>query len=154
MKQYVTRITLAAVMAVSMAAAVMPDAAEARVGYAYTATENWNGNYNYPKAYSHMGVDYYVDVSSAYIKAQYSTSHYDYTQIVANIVAVNSDTGKPIKTFAIAPILVVGEDGSAAAEIDSSGRLHYMQGYGFEQPQYNALFVLRAYFNDYRGMDI
>ncbi len=110
----------------------------------YHVSSYWCGNSNYPQAYMHMGHSFYVDLHSAYIANQWTDETGDNTVYVADIIDVDDNSGGN-QTFATRILVEISEDGPAFYE-RRDGQWVSMTGYGYQQPNFNAAWILLHYF--------
>lgn len=100
----------------------------------YNPTAYWCDNYNYPRAYAHMGVNYYVDLSSAVVKEKSGNA----TVMAYNVISV-SESGTT-HTYLFTTLLRTGK-GVQICSWRNNG-WEPIADYGYNQPEYNAGLIL------------
>ena len=122
-----------------------PNTQQAEAAY-YNVPSYWNGDVNYPLAFSQGGVNRYVKLSSAKIDQQTKdlTANTVSTVFTYDVVMVNTDgntTTFHYKTL----VRTGGEDVYVAGWKDPSG-WSTLSNLSFYQPQYNAALILADHF--------
>ena len=113
--------------------------------------ECWNGNKNYPMAYSHMKVDYYVDLSSAYILSQGKDDDgIKCTTVRFNMVFVPQETGEIYKTALLEQVIKLASDGISVWGYDpANGKLVALDSVaGTDIGAYNAGWIVADHFEE------
>ena len=110
----------------------------------YHVSSYWCGNSNYPQAYMHMGHSFYVDLHSAYIAEQWTDDTGLNKVFVGNVIDVDDENGGN-RTFAVRVLVEESEDGPTFYEV-RDGKWTVMTCYGYQQPEYNAGWIMLHYF--------
>ena len=127
--------------------------AQAQVtGYgAVHATKYWNGDKNYPKAYSHMGADYYVDLTSAYILNQEKDDNgIKCTTVRFNVFFVTQETGEIYDTALLELVIKLASDGASIWIRDKdTGKLRELDpGVGTQVAAHSAGWIVADHFEE------
>ncbi len=117
-----------------------------RVDAAYTPTSYWNGDENYPLAYSKDTANRYVDLSSAKLVSQTKD---EATGIVTaevkyDVVMVNN--GVKVSTFSYDNLVKVNDGNVIYIASPRKGVWYQIDDTSFNQPQYNASLIVAAHF--------
>lgn len=112
----------------------------------YNVPSYWNGDLNYPLAFSQGGVNRYVKLSSAKIDQQTKDTTGNTTSTVFRYQVVMVNTDGNTTTFDYKTLVRTGgEDVYVAGWKDPSG-WSTLSNLSFYQPQYNAALILADYF--------
>lgn len=111
-----------------------------------SAQEYWNGDTNYPRAYAKQGVNYYVDLSSAYIADKKEKKFSDGTVLgeyhfkFNYVIASGNDAHI---TLCDNLMVVHDEGGSIYYSKDDNGKRTMLRGeFGYEMLAYNAVKIV------------
>lgn len=117
---------------------------QAQAATSYTPSEYWNGDANYPVAFSQAGVNRYLDLSSAVIKEQTTdTDGTTSTVVTFDVIMVNGD----IQTkFSYESLIKINGDEISIAGRKGTGNWGLLSDKSFNQPQYNASLILIDHF--------
>ena len=138
--------SLVAVFAVfAFMAGFTPSTQQAEAAY-YSVPSYWNGDLNYPLAFSQGGVNRYVKLSSAKIDQQTKDTTGDSTSTVFTYDVVMVNTDGNTTTFHYKTLIRTGGDEVYVAGWKDPYGWAPLRNLSFYQPQYNAALILADHF--------
>ncbi len=115
----------------------------------YTPATYWNGNANYPVAFTQAGVNRYVDLSSAKVEEQTENVEDNIKTAIFtyDVIMVNEQGVETSKFSYRTMIKFVGDEVSIFSARRNNDGWAQLSDRSFDQPQYNAAQILAEHFN-------